>query len=447
MTNQVNSREIVLDMLMEIIEGEKYSHKVLQTTLQKYQYLDKVERAFISRLCTGTVKRYITLDYMINGFASLPVKKMKPLIRNLLRMSVYQILYMDQVPVFAICNEAVKLAKKRGFQKLSGFVNGILRNIDRNKATISFPNKESEPVRYLSVFYSVPEWIVQDMINQYGFLTAEKMFEASLKDKITTIRCNQKKNSPEQLKSLLEQEGVRVEDSIYLDYAFKISDYDYLDKLETFRQGRFTIQDVSSMLVCQVAGIEEKDFVIDVCAAPGGKALHAAERAAKVSARDLSDYKVKLIEENILRLDFTNIETKVWDATVLDSDMIGKADVVIADLPCSGLGVIGKKSDIKYKLTQKQQKELVELQRLILHTVKDYVKKGGVLIYSTCTVNQEENLDNRNWFLKHYDFRCDSLDPYLPDQLKSQTTAEGYLQLIQGVHETDGFFLSRFVRK
>ena len=133
-----------------------------------------------------------------------------------------------------------------------------------------------------------------------------------------------------------------MEDSIYLDYAFKISDYDYLDKLETFRQGRFTIQDVSSMLVCQVAGIEEKDFVIDVCAAPGGKALHAAERAAKVSARDLSDYKVKLIEENILRLDFTNIETKVWDATVLDPDMIGKADVVIADLPCSGLGVIGK---------------------------------------------------------------------------------------------------------
>ena len=447
MTKKENEREIVLDMLLEILEGDKYSHTVLNHTLKKYQHLEKQERAFITRLCNGTVKQYLTLDYVINHFASLPVQKMKPLIRNLLRLSVYQILYMDQVPESAICNEAVKLAKNRSFTKLSGFVNGILRNIARNKDMVEYPNKEKDPTGYLEITYSVPKWLITQLLEQYDFHTVETMLTASVNEKETTIRCNQTTISPEELKKSLEDEGVTVEDSEYLGYAFKIKNYDYLEKLKTFQQGYFAVQDVSSMLVCQVVDIKENDFVVDVCAAPGGKALQAAEKAKKVSARDLTEYKIRLIEENINRMGCSNIETKIWDATESDPDIMGLADVVIADLPCSGLGILGKKSDIKYKLTQKQQKELVELQRQILNIIKDYVKVGGVLIFSTCTVNREENEENREWFLKNFDFEAESLDHYLPEQLRSESTKNGYLQLLQGVHNTDGFFLAKLRRK
>lgn len=439
----VNTRELALDMLLEIIEDGKFSHTVMNHTLNQYQYLEKQERAFISRLCTGTVERYLTLDYRINQVASLPVKKMKPLIRNLLRLSVYQIMYMDQIPDSAVCNEAVKLAKKRGFAKLSGFVNAVLRSIIRTKDTFALPDQEKDPVYYLEIAYSVPKWLVQELLSQYDFEQVEAMLSASLAKKRTSIRCNLTKLSPEQLKQQLVEDGVTVEESAYLDYAFYIEDYDYLEKLNAFQQGYFTVQDVSSQLVCQVAGIKKNDFVVDVCAAPGGKALHAAETAKLVSARDLTDYKVNLIEENKKRLGLTNVETLCWDATVSDPSIIGKADVVIADLPCSGLGIIGKKSDIKYKLTQNQQKDLVELQRKILTTVKDYVKEGGLLIFSTCTVNKEENTNNRDWFLQNFDFEAESLDPFLPKQLQDANTKKGYLQLLQGVHDTDGFFIAK----
>ncbi len=447
MTEQASGREIVLDMLLEVIEGDKYSHTVLRNTLKKYQQLDKQERGFISRLFTGTVERYLTLDYYINRFSTLPVQKMKPLIRNLLRLSVYQLLYMEQVPDSAVCNEAVKLAKKRGFIKLSGFVNGVLRTIARSNSDVKFPEGKKEPAAYLSVVYSVPDWLVKKLLAQYDFNTIEKMLQASLMEKEVTIRCNKSKLEPSRLKELLTGEGVTVKKSELLPYAFQISDFDYLEKLETFRQGYFTVQDISSMLVCEAAGIGRKDFVVDVCAAPGGKALHAAETAREVSARDITEYKIQLIEENIHRMGLDNVKLKVWDATQPDQELVGMADIVIADLPCSGLGVIGKKPDIKYKLTQKQHKELVKLQKYILNTVQNYVKKGGILIYSTCTVAREENEENCEWFLKNYEFEAESLDPYLPGQLLNEATKEGYLQLLQGVNQTDGFFLARFRRK
>lgn len=445
--HQRSPRELVLDMLLEVLEEGKYSHTVLNQTLKNHQQLEKQERAFITRLFTGTVKVYLTLDYVINRFSTLPADKMKPFVRNLLRMSVYQIMYMDQVPASAVCNEAVKIAKKRGFSKLSGFVNGVLRNIARGYQEVAFPDREKEPTDYLSITYSFPGWLVSELLRQYDFTVVEAMLAASLREKEATIRCNQCRISPDKLKELLIAEGVTVTDSEYLDYAFKIKDFDYIDGLKTFQEGLFTIQDVSSMLVCEVADIKKDDFVVDVCAAPGGKALHAAEKAKKVSARDLTTYKTALIEENIKRLGFTNVTVKVWDATVLDDEIVGKADIVIADLPCSGMGVFGKKSDIKYKLTQKQQNELVELQRMILRTVQAYLKDDGILIFSTCTVNREENLGNREWFLENYSFEPVSLNPNLPELLHSDTTGDGYLQLIQGLHNTDGFFISKFHRK
>lgn len=447
MTDKANAREVVLDMLMEVIEGDRYSHKVLSNTLKNHQQLEKQERAFITRLFIGTVKLYLRLDYIIDQFSTIPTLKMKPLIRCILRQGVYQILYMEQVPVSAACNEAVKLAKKRNFTKLSGFVNAILRNIARSINTISYPDPSKSPIEYLSVSYSFPKWLASKFVEQYGFNTAEAMIASSLREKETTIRCNNKKLSAERLKAVLQEEGLTVEDGLYLDYAFKIKNYDYLEKLDSFKQGCYAVQDVSSMLVCEVAGITEASLVIDVCSAPGGKSMHAAQVARKVIARDISDYKVGLIEENIKRLGYTNIETNVWDAIKLDDNMVRQADIVIADLPCSGLGVIGKKPDIKYKLTSEQLNELVVLQRKILEVVQNYVKVGGVLIFCTCTVNYDENINNRDWFLENFDFEADSIYEALPEPLRSSEAKEGYLQLLQGIHDTDGFFISKLIKK
>jgi 16S rRNA (cytosine967-C5)-methyltransferase len=219
--------------------------------------------------------------------------------------------------------------------------------------------------------------------------------------------------------------------------------------VEAFKKGWFTVQDVSSMLVAEIAAPKWGDNCIDVCAAPGGKSLHLADKLAgsgHVEARDVTDYKVQLMKENIERIGTINMDARLMDATVFDPDSVEKADILIADVPCSGLGVIGKKSDIKYKMTPAKQAEIVKLQRKILDTVQSYVKKGGVLIYSTCTIAPPENQYNLKWFLENYPFRLESIDPYLCDDLKGKTTQAGYLQLLPGVNESDGFFIARLKR-
>ena len=439
--SEVNIRQLSLEILMKVVEEKEYSSVVIPQVLNVYQYLEKQERAFLTRLCEGTIERMLELDYVINEFSKVKVKKMKPVIRNILRMGVYQLMYMKQVPASAACNEAVKLAKKKGF------VNGVLRNISRNLDNISYPDKEKQPFLYLSVTYSMPEWIVKLWVAQYGMEQTERMLQAGFADRPTTIRCNLQKNSVKQLREELEQAGVTVESGAYVDSALRISGYDYLQKLKAFQEGKFTVQDESSMLVGLVADIKPDQTVVDVCAAPGGKSLHAADLlkgTGMVSSRDVSERKVEKIEENCRRLGYTNMDMKVWDAREWDKEYIEKADVVIADLPCSGLGVMGKKNDIKYKTSPDSIKELAALQREILKTVVSYVKPGGTLIYSTCTVNEEANEQNMRWIESELGLRLDSMDPYLPASLKSSTTKDGYLQLLPGVHKTDGFFLCRF---
>ncbi len=443
---QDDAREIALGILIDITENSNYSHTVLSRTLKQYQYLEKQDRAFISRICEGTIERLITLDFILNHYSSVKVNKMKPFIRNLLRMSLYQIRYMDQIPDSAACNEAVKLAKKRGFRNLSGFVNGVLRSVIREPEKVVYPVEEKEPNRYLSVTYSVPDWLVTEWLDQYDYSTVKKMLEASFQDKKTTIRCNLNQVTSDELKKMLEQSKVTVEPGAYLPFAIKISDYNYLNQLETFTKGYFQIQDESSMLVGTVSGVKDGDYIIDVCSAPGGKSLHIAELlkgTGLVDARDVSELKVSLIRDNIERLGFTNIVAKIQDALILDKESVEKADIVVADLPCSGLGVIGRKPDIKYNMSKEKQQDLVQLQREMLKVAGQYVKKDGVLLYSTCTVNREENIENVHWFTQHFNFRLESIEDYLPKTLWNETTKEGYLQLIPGIHDTDGFFIAR----
>lgn len=445
-----NTRELAVDMLLEMIEKNKYSHLVIREVLDKYNYLDNRDKALMKRITEGTLERRIQMDYILNQFSKVPVTRMKPFIRNLLRMSVYQLLFMDQIPDSAVCNEAVKLAGKRGFRSLSGFVNGVLRNIGRNKDQIIYPHPEKEQAQYLSVIYSMPEWLVRKWIQEYGVTRAEGILKSTLEVSPVTIRLKETMTEEEQNKLLGEfiQRGIKVSPHPYLSYAWRLEETEGIRQLPGFLEGLFQVQDVSSMLVGEIAGIQAGDYVIDVCAAPGGKALHAAEQlkeSGNVSARDLTAHKAQLIRDNIERMKKKNIQALVWDACILREEDKEQADVVLADLPCSGLGIIGKKADIKYHVSEEGMQKLTALQREILDVVWQYVKPGGILIYSTCTINRSENEENAHWFAENHPFTLDSLSPFLPEELKEEGK-EGMLQLMPGIHETDGFFMARFRR-
>ena len=448
MTNSLNIREMALEILLEAERNGAYPNVLLKQTLDKYLYMEKQERAFLTRLVEGTVERKLTLDYYLNHVSKTPVNKCKPVIRCILRMAAYQIFYMDAVPDSAACNEAVKIAQKKGFQTLKGFVNGVLRNLSRRKNEIIMPNEEKEPVKALSAAYSVPEWLVEKVIKEYGMEHGKNMFASHYENVgATTIRVNNSKISTEECAKLLEKEGVHVEKAAYVENALEISDYDSLRFLESFEKGYFQVQDVSSMLVGLAANPKPGDTVIDVCAAPGGKSIHVADLllgTGHVEARDLTDYKVGLIEENITRCGFTNVTAKRADALMFDEAAKESADIVIADLPCSGLGVLKKKSDIKYRMSQQQIEELAQLQRRILKNAAAYVKPGGTLIYSTCTITKEENDMQVDWILENLPLQLVSLEGCMCEELLKNHEREGVLQLLPGREKTDGFFLAKF---
>ena len=446
----MNTRDLALSMLKEIYAGNEFSHILLRQVLEKYDYLEGNEKAFLKRLTEGTLERTMELDYVINQFSNTPVNKMKPLIRALMRMSVYQILYMDSIPDSAVCNEAVKLAALHKFTSLKGFVNGVLRNIVRNKEQISYPEKENDFIKYLSITCSLPEWMVEHFIKEYGKDKAEEICVGLLKERPVTVRVKEEL-SAEEKQQLLErwrQQGILVQQHPYLPYAYVLEKTEGVKHMAGFEEGHFTVQDVSSMLVAHVAGIKPGMQILDVCAAPGGKATHAAEKlqgTGQVVARDLTEYKVDFILENADRLQLLNLWAEEWDACIFDETKEQWADVVFCDAPCSGLGIMGKKRDIKYRLTPGSLEEVQGLQRQILGTIWKYVKKGGILMYSTCTVNCEENEKQVQWIVQNLPFEVVEIKEELPEALKADVEEYG-LQLLPGIHETDGFFLCKLRR-
>lgn len=450
MADRENTRLLVLETLLEIEKKKIFVKDALHKLLFQKQFLSKQDRAFITRMVEGVTEYQVRLDYVINSFSKTPVNKCKPLIRCLLRMGAYQILYMDSVPDEAACNECVKLAKKKGFQNLSGFVNGVLRNIVRKKDSIEFPDREKDLQGFLSVTYSMPLWLVKQMLSWYGKTKTEEILKASVESVDLTIRVNENRISKEELKTKLAEKNIRVTEGYYVAEALHLKNINYVKRLPGFKEGGFFIQDESSMLLYHLADKEQlkgKVHILDLCAAPGGKCTHFAQmygERAQIVARDLTEKKVSLINENMERLSLHNIETEVSDALVLDDEKREWADVVIADLPCSGLGIIAKKNDIKYHLSEIQLMELANLQKTILTNAAAYVKPGGILLYSTCTINPEENEKNARWFLNHFDFEGESIEALLPEELRNSMPDTFMLQLLPGVHKCDGFFIAKF---
>lgn len=442
MTKATKSREIILDILLEVLERERFVHDVLGQALGKYQYLEKADRAFITRIAEGTVENLLAIDQVIDCCSRVKTAKLKPVIRTILRISVYQLLWLDRVPDSAAINEAVKLAKSRRFGELGGFVNGVLRSVARRREEFAFAD--------WSLKYSMPQWILKMWQDQYTDETVEGILQAFLADTPTGVRCNLAKASREQIIESLEGQGVKVSVSPLSPQVLLLEQYDYLDGLKAFQKGWICVQDPASSLVAEAAAPRPGDQVLDVCGAPGGKSLHMADKLGKtgmVTVRDLTKEKISLVQENIDRIGADNIRAEVWDALEFDRRWEEKADIVIADLPCSGLGVIGKKPDIKYRVSLEKMEALVLLQRQILSVVSRYVKPGGTLVYSTCTISSRENQEQRQWFLDNFPFLPENIEGRLGEVVVEDTMREGYVQLLPGRYPCDGFFIAVFRKR
>ncbi|MCR5619792.1 MAG: 16S rRNA (cytosine(967)-C(5))-methyltransferase RsmB [Lachnospiraceae bacterium] len=440
-----NVRSIALDALMEA-EGSNGGYGNLITIVQnKYDYLDRRDKAFIKLLFEGTTERRITLDFILDRKSSVKTAKMKPVIRNILRMGVYQILFTD-APGYAVVKESVNLAGKRGFKGLGGFVNGVLRGIlreveasetkDNNRYEIFLPKPgEFSNETFLAIKYSLPPEIAKIFTDEYGE-RAEKILSAmnGIRGVSLRFRSGLSDKEREEAVNKIKETDVILKQNPEISFIYQAFHTGDIRSLPGYDEGLFNVQDVSSCKAVLAAGIKEGDKVLDCCAAPGGKTILASELAKNsgcVTSCDISESKTDIIKENIDRLKCDNVEVLVRDASVHHPESDEGYDVVILDVPCSGLGVIGKKRDIKYNLTKEGLDSLIGLQRKIIDACVQYVKKGGTLLYSTCTVRRAENEEQVLYITDNYDYEIVG-DP---------------VQLLPDEAEQDGFFYCVLRRK
>ena len=440
------SRELALKVLVDILQKGAYSNISLNKCLNKNSLKD-CDKAFITELVYGILKNKERLDYVISKFSNIKIKKISVWILNILRIGIYQLMFMDKVLAFAAVNESVKLAKKYGHTYSAKFVNGVLRNVAKNIDNINYPDKDKNPVEYLSVWYSYPKWLVSRCLNDFGYDFTKDFLESSNEKPKFCIRVNTLKTTVENLMNMLKNDGIIVTKSKVSEYGLIIENPNKIVNSELYKKGYFTIQDESSMLVASVLEPREDDIVVDVCAAPGGKTGHIAEimkNKGCIYARDLYQHKIKLVEAMTKRLGISNIKTKVFDATNIDNDLLLKADKVLVDAPCTGLGIMRRKPDIKWNKENYDIIDIVNVQYIILENAAKYLKVGGTLVYSTCTISREENIDVVNKFLSnHHNFKMERIDKILPKSLKSDTKEQGYIEFYPNVHKTDGFFIAK----
>ncbi|MEE1038523.1 MAG: 16S rRNA (cytosine(967)-C(5))-methyltransferase RsmB [Eubacterium sp.] len=423
------NRKTAYDVLMAIEVKKQYSN----IALNNYIGRNKPESpAFVREVVYGVLENKKFLDYIISKLITGKLKNVRTPDLTILRMGIYQIAKMDSVPDYAAVDESVQMAKKfaRGRDK---FINGVLRSYLREKENISLPDRKKDVVKYLSVKYSYEEWIIRLFLEFYSEKTVEEILEAGNITPPLTVRTNLYKITRDQLIEKLEEKGFEVERCSLSSVGLKVKGERILET-SLFEEGMFSIQDEASQMVCEYLKPGEGDVVVDVCAAPGGKTLSVAERmknTGKVYSHDFYENKIGIIQREAERLGLSNVETHVWDATNVKEDLIDKADKVIVDAPCSGLGVVRRKPEIKYKKNSDEVYQLPEKQLAILEASSKYVKKEGVLLYSTCTINGYENEGVAEKFIANNpQFEILSSKVFLPN-----------------VDHTDGFFICVMKRK
>lgn len=442
-----NARASALGALLRVELDKGYSNLVLDHAL-KSTPLSDADRALATAIFYGVLERRITLDYYIGCFSKIPMKKMSPKTREILRMGVYQILFLQRIPAPAAVNECVELAKKNGEFRSAGFINAVLRSLLRKLGELPQPDPKKEPLKYLSVKYSCPEWLISLWREAYGEDVVVRLLESLTVKPDVFIRVNNTLVTEEQLVERLARENICAERVGWPSGALRLKNPGEIGRSSCYSEGLFHVQDLSSQICCTLLAPREGESILDVCAAPGGKTFTLAELMngrGKVTAFDQYPAKVKLILEGAQRLRLSCVSASVRDAAKPDADL-EPADRVLCDAPCSGLGVLRRKPEIRYKLAPALD-SLPDLQYLILCRTSELVKKGGILFYSTCTLNPRENSGVvRRFLAEHADFEPLALS--LPGaEVRAIAEPDNEWTLMPYANGTDGFFLAAFCRK
>ncbi len=435
----MNSREIAVKVLDRVIREGAYSNIILSKELNASDLSDQ-DKGLTTEIVYGTLRRLKTIDMILASLVK-DLSVMDKKVLTILRVAIYQMKFLDKIPPYAACNEAVELAKEVS-EKDGKLVNGILRNYlskDGN-VEINFRNKIDE----LAFNLSFEPWMIRMLIKQYGEAEAIRILEELNNTPGVTVRVNNIKADYEDVFEELESDGYEVEEGEVCPEAISITGGKGIEKNQAFIDGKITVQDESAMLIAPLLDIEDNLTVIDLCCAPGGKTTHIGEllnNTGKVLAFDLYPQKLELVRENAERLGITNIDLGEMDATKLNVNLIGLADRVLIDVPCSGIGIIRKKPEIKWTKKRSEIKELVEIQRQIMDNAWEYLKKDGVMVYSTCTVNKEENQENITWFLnKHKDAKIEKIFVGREENLRYDDL--GTLTIFPNQY-MDGFFVTK----
>lgn len=435
----MNSRELAFKVLVDIESNNNYSNISINKHFKNID-ISNNERGLATEIIYGVVEKKIYLDYIIDKLSKIKVQKLSNYVKIFLRMGIYQIVFLD-ISDYASVNETVNLAKKYD-KKSSGFVNAILRNLIRNKDEILKIDAENENM-YYSIKYSYSPWMIKTFIKDFGKEFTEDLLEANNEKPNLYIRVNTLKITREELMKELDKIGIKSYKVNDIEEALRVENLKNIENNDLFKKGFFTIQDISSMIVGKVMNPNKNSRVLDLCSAPGGKTTHIAtlmENTGEVVSRDIFDHKLKLIKNSVDRLGLTNVKIEKSDASVIDKNIIENFDYVLCDVPCSGLGIIKRKPEIKYK-SKEEIKDLPKLQYDILENASKYLKVGGVLIYSTCTILDSENISNVYKFLENNkNFELSKINEVNID-LENQEN--GYLKIYPNIHNMDGFFIAK----
>jgi len=423
------AREIALTTLYKIEVGEGYSNLTLDKELNKSD-LSKQDKALASEIVYGVLTWKITLDEIIKKYSSIRLKKISPWIINILRMGIYQIAFLDRIPESAAVNESVKLAKKYGHEVSSKFTNAILRKIEKNEYDKLIDYIKTKPYtdeEIISIMTSHPVWMVSRLLKDYDKKFVIEILESNNKTPETAIRVNTIKASRDELKKLLDLKGVD-------NRLGNLPDSIFVKKLTDFNEKLYVVQDEAAQLAVLKLDPKEDEYILDACSSPGGKTTYISalmNNTGRVDAWDIHEHRVELVKKLAEKLGITNIYASVADSAEYHTFLREKYDRILLDVPCSGLGVIRKKPDIKWTRNESDIDELIETQRSILDSVSEYLKPGGTLVYSTCTVLKDENERQiANFLHKHIEYKL-----------------EEEIKLFPNVNNTDGFYIAKLIKK
>lgn len=436
-----NARQIAYHVLVDIQTNGAYANLALDKALLRSKCSGE-DRRLATELVYGCTKMQLHLDQIIKTYCDIKRVDKKTLL--LLRMALYQLTYLDKIPAHAVLNETVALAKENGLHS-DKFINGVLRNVLRGEKKVMWPDKRKQRNQYISKWYSFPQWLIDIWVKEFGFHDTEALCDYFNAPASTWVRVNTLKATPEEVVQTLAQTSVLWQQHPAMPEAIRLSSLQPVYQTDLLAQGKIIVQDLSAMLPAVILQPQKNAMVLDMCAAPGGKTTHCSaimENSGKVVACDIHPHRVALIEENKKRLGAENIECHVADAQKLPASYADAFDAVLLDAPCSGLGVLNRRADLRWKMRRSALAEIAVLQRALLEAAAGYVKPGGVVIYSTCTLNRQENDDQVAGFLQeHPNFE---LAPFVCLNAPCDT---GMKTIYPFVDHSDGFFIAKLVRK